>query len=207
MKELVLTMMLLSRRDGAITEVDAIACFDKIPPSLMSLSYCKAGLPAKAMMFLSKALLRHKYHTVTSHGVSTEFNCHTEDSPFFGPGQGSADGTVAWALTHDKIDKVYSEQARGAILTGISRHLNWRATMGAFVDDVSLFHMGDRKLSVPELQKLTSEEVQLWVNMLWAAGGKSNLNKNKTYSSIIRWAFNEEGAPFLMPQPDFSPSI
>ena len=79
--------------------------------------------------------------------------------------------------------------------------------MGAFVDDVSLFYVGDWNLSLLESQKLTLREVQLWVDMLWAAGGKSNLDKDKTYTSIIRWAFNEDGAPFLMPQPNFSPTI
>ena len=207
LKELVLTMMLLTRRDGAITEVDATACFDKIPPALMSLSYCKAGLPPEIMTFLSKALLKHRYHTVTSHGVSTEYNCHSEDSPFFGPGQGSADGTVAWALIHDKIDKVYSERATGAAFSGISKDLDWRATMAAFVDDVSLFHMSDEDLPLPELEELTSAEVQLWIDLLWAASGKSNLHMDKTYSSIIRWAYTEDGTPFLKPQPDFSPTI
>ena len=79
--------------------------------------------------------------------------------------------------------------------------------MGAFMDDVTLFHMGDQNLSLPKLQEMTSREVQLWIDMLWAAGGKSNLDKDKTYTSIIIWAFNEDGASFLMPQPNFSPRI
>ena len=75
-------MMALSRSDGAITKVDATACFDKIPPTLMSLADCKAGLPRTAMQFLSKALLRHRYYPVTTHGVSTTYNKHSEKTPF-----------------------------------------------------------------------------------------------------------------------------
>ena len=202
-----MSMMRLSRKDGAVTEVDASSCFDKIPPSLMSLAYCKGGLSPHVMQFLSKALLQHQYHTVTSHGVSDEYNYHSEKSHFYGPGQGLSDGTVAWALTHDKIDKVYSRQAGGAAFTGMTEGLNWRATMGAFVDDVTLYHMGKQKLSLEELESLTSEEAQLWVNLLWAASGKANMGIDKTYTALMRWAYNKNGTPFLMPQQGFSPKI
>ena len=52
--------------------------------------------------------------------------------------------------------------------------------MVAFVDDVTLFHMSQPVMTLPELENVTSEELQLWVNLLWAAGGKANLGKDKT---------------------------
>ena len=96
----------LTRHDGAVTDVDASSCFDRIPPSLMYLGYCKAGLCPQAMTLLSKALLKHEYLPVTGHGVSDTANTHSQEHPFNGPGQGSSDGTNAWGVVYDKLDRV-----------------------------------------------------------------------------------------------------
>ena len=79
--------------------------------------------------------------------------------------------------------------------------------MVAFVDDVTLFHMSQPVMTLPELENVTSKELQLWVNLLWAAGGKANLGKDNTYSAVMKWAFNKDERPFLMPQPGFTPTI
>ena len=79
--------------------------------------------------------------------------------------------------------------------------------MGAFVDDVTLFHMSQPVMTLPELENVTSKELQLWVNLIWATGGKANLGKDKTYSAVMKWAFDKDERLFLMPQPGFTPMI
>ena len=153
-------MQSLIRNNEAMTE------FDKIPPALMSLAYFKAGLPASTMQFLSKDLLRHKYYPVTTHGESISPNEYLEEDPLFGPGQGSLDDTNAWGLVHDKIDKVYSNRTQGAIFKSITDELTWQARIGAFADDVTLYHMNHPTMMVPEVEKMTSQDLQYWVDLL-----------------------------------------
>ena len=88
-KELHATLHSLTRYDGAVTDVDATNCFDHIPPSIMYMAYCKAGLHPKPMTLLSKALLSHKYIPITEHGESSNINNHSTENRLFGPRQGS----------------------------------------------------------------------------------------------------------------------
>ena len=149
--QLYATVHALTRHDGAITEIDNTSCFDMIVPNLMYLLYNKGGLHPKVMRFLSKALMRHRYFPITAHGVSNTGNGHTPSTPFFGPGQGSSDGTNGWGLVHDKLAKVYTRMAETGCFKGVKGTLMWRAVMGAFVDDISLLHKRHPPESVENL--------------------------------------------------------
>ena len=139
------------RHDGTVTDADTTNRVDHILTNLMSLAYCKAGLDPKAMIFLRKALQKHKYHPVTEHGISPLANEHTESTPFYGPGQGSSDRTNAWGLIHDKIEKVYSKKTPGRPFMDVQRMRSWGAKLGVFVDDVKLYHKGERTIQTVQL--------------------------------------------------------
>ena len=82
-KERQATLHSLTRYDWAVTNVDAANCFDRIPPSIMYIAYCKAGLHSKPILLLSKALLSHKYIPITEHGESINIDNHSTEHPFF----------------------------------------------------------------------------------------------------------------------------
>ena len=83
----------------------------------------------------------------------------------------------------------------------------WQATLGAFINDVKLYHKGDPTEIIEKLQELASQDLQLWKDLLWAAGGKINFKKTKTYTRIMKWFFNPDGKPFMMPQLSYQPII
>ena len=201
------TIHTLTRHDGAISELDATSCFDNIATNLMYLAYCKNGLHSTPMQLLSKALMRHQYFPITEHGVSARRNGHSNTTPFFGPGQGSSDGTNAWGMIHDKLAKVYERMTECGQFTGVRGDITWKAIMGAFVDDVSLHHKRGPTENVKDLQDIASRDIQLWTNLLWTSGGAINFKKTKSYSKVIKWAFNSNGVPFLMPQQEYKPTV
>ena len=125
----------------------------------MYLGYCKAGLSPGVMEFLSKALLEHKYVPVTGHGESDLKNTHSPEHPFNGPGQGSSNGTNAWGLLYDKLDKVYQDNTSGGYFTDIRGGIIWQINQGAFVDNVTLYHEGAPRETAESLSEIASQDM------------------------------------------------
>ena len=169
----------------------------------MYLGYCKAGLCPEVKDFLSKALLQHEYIPITGHGESHMKNTHSTEHPFNGPGQGLSDGTNAWGLVYDKLDKVYQDHTAGGHFTDIRGNVKWHTRQGAFVDDVTLFHKGKPSETAQSLSRIASKDMQLWTDLLWTSGGAINFKETKTYTRIFKWPFTPGGKPFLMPQGNY----
>ena len=64
-----LSLHALTRRNRAITAVDATKCFNNILYNLKFITYHKAGAPLLVLEILRKALLRCQYHVVVSFGT------------------------------------------------------------------------------------------------------------------------------------------
>eukprot|EP00978_Attheya_sp_CCMP212_P029770 scaffold106935_cov75-Attheya_sp.AAC.1 len=92
------TILHLLRKNGAITDVDATACYDRMVPALIWLGYFKAGATWNIVQLFALALLSLKYFIVTAFGISLLANQHSDLSQFLGPGQGATDAPFAWAL-------------------------------------------------------------------------------------------------------------
>ena len=60
------------RKNCAITDFDARACYDRILPHVLFLCYSKMGLPQNECVWLAKALVNMRYHILTGHGPSKE---------------------------------------------------------------------------------------------------------------------------------------
>eukprot|EP00978_Attheya_sp_CCMP212_P021895 scaffold64378_cov66-Attheya_sp.AAC.2 len=56
-KEIMITTLHLMRKNGALTDVNATACYDRIMPCLMWLAYNKAGATWNIVQFFTKELL------------------------------------------------------------------------------------------------------------------------------------------------------
>ena len=97
-KFLTLQIWHLQRHNGALTDCDAKACYDRIVPILLYLSYSKAGLPHTACLWLCQCLITMQYHIVTAHGASTSTSTSTSFHPLYGIGQGATDAPSGWLL-------------------------------------------------------------------------------------------------------------
>jgi len=42
-----------------------------------------------------------------AYGISTNFNCHTEDMPWYGAGQGTVDATPWWIVQASSLMKAH----------------------------------------------------------------------------------------------------
>eukprot|EP00978_Attheya_sp_CCMP212_P026026 scaffold84859_cov54-Attheya_sp.AAC.1 len=62
LKEFTLAIMYMQRSNGAITDCDAKACYDRILTTIAALTNYKAGLPEHMCTFFAKALKQMRYH-------------------------------------------------------------------------------------------------------------------------------------------------
>ena len=81
-KEMMITTYHLLKKNGAITDVDATACYDRIPPILMWLAYFKAGAPWHLILLFAKAL-EQLLTTLSQHLENPKSQIHITSSTNF----------------------------------------------------------------------------------------------------------------------------
>ena len=86
-KEITIHLAHTTKKNLLITVFDATACFDRIIPSILYLSYHKYYNKAKMLFFLAKTLFSHECQPITGYGPSGKNNIHTHDKPHCGLGQ------------------------------------------------------------------------------------------------------------------------
>eukprot|EP00957_Ditylum_brightwellii_P150979 11496163-Ditylum_brightwellii.AAC.1 len=89
-------MFHLQRANAARTDCNAEACYDRIPPGVVSIAETNVGTPAGVSTLTARTLEKMKYYMTTAKGISEEFNAHTEEEPMYGLGQGATDGPAKW---------------------------------------------------------------------------------------------------------------
>jgi hypothetical protein len=75
---------------------DATACFDRMLVHLLNLCLRSYGMPKKLTKILGELLRVARYAIKTGIGISKETYHHSEESPAFGSGQGSAASAQGW---------------------------------------------------------------------------------------------------------------
>ena len=203
-KEIMITTLHLMRKNGALTDVDATACYDRIIPCLMWLAYNKAGATWNIVQLFAKALVQLKYYIITAFGKSERSNSHSKKHQFLGPGQGAADSPFAWALISTKLIAAYKRRAKGCKISDPTGTLTWKRAIDMFVDDSYLYHALAFLIGAMALMKLINHDVSLWSKLLWTSGGA--INFGKSFYSMLIWKFKPTGQAYPMKNADLPPN-
>jgi hypothetical protein len=190
-KEMMTICLHLMRKNGAITDVDATACYDRMVPALIWLGYFKAGATWNIVQLFALALLNLKYFIVTAFGISLLANQHSDLSQFLGPGQGATDAPFAWALISTYLICAYKKQAHGCTLKDPTGKITWKRAINMFVDDSYLFHALLRFLGAIALMALIAHDISKWSKLLWTSGGA--INFTKSFYTMVIWTFTADG--------------
>jgi hypothetical protein len=207
LKHMILAIARLSATTMASFDNDAKSCFDRIVMLLASLVAQRYGVNSKVCELFLKTLASIKYHVKTKNGVSDSYYTMTEQHTIHGPGQGGRGSPAIWAIISCLLMECMSEGATGIELIDPTLLKVIKLYTSGFVDDVTLW-IGNvlRSLQQNEtptmLLEETAEAAQWWESLLYATGGKLELDKCFFY--LIYWEFNGEGLPRLL-QPDEYP--
>eukprot|EP00978_Attheya_sp_CCMP212_P015194 scaffold39147_cov55-Attheya_sp.AAC.7 len=187
--------------NGAITNCDTQACYDRILPVIIALIYYKASLLLNLCTLFTEALQKMRYHMVMAYGVSKESNQHSAIDPSYGMGQGATDGPGGWSLVSNVIVKSHNQKAYGSFIADPTKSIKVHQSANSFVDDLSLVVNAPRLNSSANstIMNRVQHDLSSWSKFLWISGGLIELSKTKYYM-LIALAIFKQGKTITMPR-------
>ena len=136
-----------------------------------------------------------------SDATSEDYYSSTATNPLHGPGQGSRATPSLWVLVGSIIMHCMHLKSDGVTFQDTTKQMTINYIMTGFVDDTTHWiNQFDKALlgeySQTEMYQDTQRTAQWWEQLLYATGGKLELNKCFYYP--ILWTFDEEGVPTLV---------
>ena len=194
LKVLSFDLVRLTRCEGTVLNNDATACYDRILPAISQLCCRRLGLPVSAAKFMLEFLRSAEYHVKTQHGVSKE--CYgNHNSRVFGVLQGSGSAPAIWLAVSVVLIDTYNFLFPSDGIPDPRRLHYLVKIIDAFVDDTDLWDVLLRSnLDSPTLIQRMTHRAQAWERLMFASGGKLNLQKCFWY--LITWQWND-GIPRL----------
>ena len=186
--------------NGMSFDNDAKACYDRIVMPLALLASQHLGMPTEVCQWYQQLLSKAKYHIQLPDDISTEFYTSTTAQPLHGPGQGSRAAPSLWVLVSSIIMNCMSLKSGGVTSSDPQKQKTTHYIMTGFVDDTTHWiNQFDKAITgeytKDEMYQDTQRTAQCWEQLLYATGGKLELNKCFYYPII--WQFDEEGIPAL----------
>jgi hypothetical protein len=160
---------------------DATACFDRILVHLLNLCLRSYGMLKKLTKILGELLRVARYAIKTGIGISKETYQHSDESPAFGSGQGSAALAQGWTKLVSTLFDIHDKYGYGCEY-GCEYADPWKlysAIIGmlGFVDDNNIANNGEPWETVNDTIIRTQHDALLWNDLLRATGGALNLHK------------------------------
>ena len=131
-----------------------------------------------------------KYYIKTSNGVSHEYSTHRHQ-PFWGAGQGACDASARCTATSSTMFLAYDQISKPLIATNPQHTHIHVIRIGAFVDDAKISVSFDKHASFDEVTQAITHNATRWEQLLWATGGKLEIEKCTIY--IITWEQESNG--------------
>ena len=192
----------LTKTPLGLFESDAEACFDRIVMRMAFMSFKAMGAPPKPLQMWEHTLYHIRHELRTGYGESTGSYRYTEESPIFGPGQGSRGGVAAVCAMTTILLRAFDRLGHGSTFCDPLQTKFAKTISKMFIDDASNYvnnflqglHFPTDQI---DLTALLSEDAQIWERLLHTSGGK--LRPDKCLYYLILWLFDEEGVSTLEP--------
>jgi hypothetical protein len=198
-KEMEYEIVRLTRYPLVHFDNDATSCYDRIPCFLANIASRKYGQSAKVCMVQGGTLQKAKYYLKTKFGISEDYVQHTQESPWFGTGQGSGNSPMYWLLISSTLYDIYTKEVtRGAIYETPDHKIKIKLTQLGFVDDVNnrTNLPWNDQATITNLLQMASKESQLWYDIMEAANQSLELTKCKYH--VMEFQFKPSGKPIMV---------
>jgi hypothetical protein len=194
LRQLTFDLCRQTKKDLALFDLDATACYDRIIVCLAMMAARKCGMPEGPVSTHAEALRFMKYTVKTVYGISEENYQGTPLEPLFGTGQGSGGSPAAWltliVLLLQAIDRLVPDRMTFVSPDGT---LTSERLSDVYVDDANLGRTSESETYAEQVAKLQLI-VQTWERLLFYSGGALNLQKCFYY--VMHWQW-DRGKPEL----------
>ena len=192
MEELKYDISYMSRQTLYNFDNDAKSCYDRIIPSLASLTNRKYGVHRQVVNVHASTLHRAIYKLKTGSKVSDIEYSHCQHFPLYGTGQGSGNSPCIWLFLSSTLFEAHEQQAYGATFRSVHDSVKVKLTMVGFVDDTT-GTCNDFRPQTHEIGILMEHDAQVWNDLLYTSGG--SLELPKTSYQILQFHFLPNGTP------------
>ena len=198
-EELQLEISRATRKPLVLINYDATACYDRIIPNLGMIVSRKFGVPATATKTNAATLEGAQYRIRTELGLSQDSYSHSSENPIYGTGQGSTNSSSINLFQASVLFDCYDTKAHPATYTTPKGNHATELGLIGFVDDnggqTNEFTSDGSEDTTARLIKNTSENAQLWADLLQVSGGAIEMAKCSVH--VIQWMFSATGSPVL----------
>jgi ribonuclease HI len=200
-KQLVYSILRLSKSNGSTFDNDAKSCYDRIVMLGASLMAQRIGMHPGVIELFMKMLNEVNYHAKTIYGVSELSYKSSPEYGIHGPGQGGRASPSVWTVISCLILSCMEEKAIGAKLMSPNGKIRVSQLSSGFVDDITHWNIDmERSLASGDNSAIINEETtvaaQWWEELLYTTGGKLELTKCFYYQII--WDFDKNGNALLL---------
>jgi hypothetical protein len=164
--------------------------------------YHTTGAPLGPLKMWEQVLYNIVHKVKTGFGLSKDRHTFSNDSPIYGPGQGSRGGPGSCSTMTSILIDGMPKLCNGLHFTDPGQQLQYASSVNMFVDDASnctnlFLDWLHEPPHVEDVVEMTRHDSQTWERFLWTSGGLLNLTKCAFY--IIAWQFDTEGRASYVP--------
>jgi len=167
----------VTRTDAVDASIDVARCFDNMVEACENLSCRQHGADPEYLRLHAATQQQFHYHVKHANGVSTEYNQHSDNDPWYGAGQGAGDACPRWIVQANSLMIAYNTKAHPWYLKSPNESERIQQGLDMFVDDTDLVAVASHTQSLQTPITTVQHNLNLWNSLLQASGGELNPSK------------------------------
>jgi len=179
---------------------DTANCFDRMIEACQNLSCWQHGADTNYLKLHAQTIVLLHYYVKHAFGISQEYNTHSEESPWYGAGQGAGDAAPCWVVLANSLILAYLSQADPWNVQSPDRKLTLTQGFDAFMGNTAMTTIATTHQTMTNLIQIAQTNLDLWNNLLQASRGI--LNPGKCVWFQFNWDFHPNGTVRLSQPPN-----
>jgi len=189
----------ITRTPAVDVSIDVARCFDCLIEACKNLSCRQQGADLNYLKLHAAMQQLFRYHVKHAHGISAQYNQHSDNHPWYGAGQGAGDACARWIVQANSMILAYNSRANPWSITNPDHSSALALGLDAFIDDTNLMAAASPTQNAPTPIQKVQYNLTLWNELLQASGG--SLNPSKCVWFYFNWKQDARGTVKIVTPP------